>query len=105
MAAKKIAKKKVPTKTQPAKAFSEKQWAIGELEIDNSLDKISLAGRLDIDKSEEGLAKARELLEFLNDTVQSLTQLQNKKLLMKDLKDDNVVTRANPFNSGKLGSI
>ena len=82
---------------QQALAFSERQFSVGDLEIDNAFDTISLSGRLQIDKTEEGLIRANALSNFLNDVVDALNDLKSKGELELTVKKEPPVTRPNPF--------
>lgn len=53
---------------------------VGDMTIQNRLDRISLSGSLDITLDQEGLESARELMEILSLTIHELvhTNLPDK---------------------------
>lgn len=50
--------------------------AIGNLTIENRLDKISLFGDIDISRDKEGLARGRLLLTLIESVVASLESVE-----------------------------
>jgi hypothetical protein len=50
----------------------EESLQIGDLTVENRLDRISLYGNLDLTKDKAGLEKARQLKQLLDETVRAL---------------------------------
>ena len=67
---------------------------VGGLAIENRLDRITLAGDVDLTRDKQGLAKAKLLHRLLADVVEKLEAAE----LPDTLPAPDVKTVANPFN-------
>ena len=66
---------------------------IGDLTIENRLDRISISGDIDLTQDKPGLALARQLQTLLGDVVAQL----EKQALPDQLPPPEVTSVANPF--------
>jgi hypothetical protein len=66
---------------------------IGGLTIENRLDRITIAGDIDLTADQVGLADARALHQLLGDVVATLAARQ----LPKELPPPAITTVSNPF--------
>lgn len=68
---------------------------IGDLEIENRVDRVSLTGDLVLTKDKAGLALAKELQLLLNGVVKAL---EAEKLLPETVERKAAETVKNPFS-------
>ena len=68
---------------------------IGGLTVENRLDRITIAGDIDLTLDQQGLAAARELHQLLGDVV---ARLEEQKDLPARLPAPMVKKVANPFD-------
>ena len=66
---------------------------IGNLSIENRIDRISISGDIDLTLDQQGLALAKQLQKLLDDVVAQLEQQE----LPKQLPPPEVRTVDNPF--------
>ncbi|MCX6074291.1 MAG: hypothetical protein NTY39_08235 [Campylobacterales bacterium] len=83
-------------KTQPFSAYENESDSllIGDLTVENRLDRLSLYGSLDITKDTVGLQDALKLKALLDATVRALQNETNLPERIEIEETDNV---ANPF--------
>lgn len=67
--------------------------AIGNLTIENRLDKVSLFGEIDLTKDKQGLARARLLQALLESVVASLEKVE----LPDTIPEPGIQKVSNPF--------
>ena len=77
--------------------FSDQQGQIDNMEIDNGEDKIILSGEITITRSQEGLQKIRDMLEFFKQAEQTLCQDLDNHLLPETEHIIPPVAKPNPF--------
>lgn len=75
-------------------ANEEDALSVGEMNIENRLDRVSLYGTLDITRDKAGLAAARELAEHLAAIVK---ELEGQELSEKVRVGEAVKMVKNPF--------
>jgi hypothetical protein len=83
--------------TKKMKPFQneEDSIAIGDLTVENRLDRIELYGSLHLTRDKQGLALAKELKELLDDTIKAL-QAEDLPDQIKNAPTDEV---ENPFDN------
>lgn len=70
--------------------------SVGDLTVENRLDRVSLYGSLDLTRDRQGLEAARRLRALLEAVVQVLED-EGDRLLDKDQSKPNVTQVRNPF--------
>lgn len=85
---------------QPIQPFQNESesFTMGELTIENRLDRISIYGETDITKDQEGLAKARILRDVLNLTIK---ELEHNPSLPRHITPAKIEMVPNPFYNKK----
>lgn len=89
--------KKKPTTFTPF-ANEADVMRIGDLTLENRVDRITVSGDVDLTADVEGLARARRLQAVLQDTVAALEARAAAGELPDELPPPEVTTIDNPFN-------
>ena len=82
--------------TEPFKPYANEAdvLRIGELEIENRVDRVTLTGDVVLTRDQTGLALARELQAILGDVVKAL---EEDKQLPSEVKIKKARSVRNPF--------
>lgn len=76
------------------KPFGNTSFAIGDLTLESAQDRVSLHGSLDLTRDEVGLAKARQLRDYLSAVIATL---ERDPSLPQVMSVESPVLRANPL--------